>query len=96
MRYLQGVEQGDDVTMFAETVTPDQIHLEKLMLGLRRRSGVLWQDALEDLSDSRQQQFKKTVAMLKEKKMLAECNGRLVLTPAGQVVENEVIAQLSR
>ena len=94
--YLEGIEHGEDVTMFCETLTPEQIHLEKLMLGLRRRSGVAWRLLLEDFSESKQKHFKKTVTELKKKKLLRECNGQLLLTRAGLVVENEILSQLLR
>ena len=96
MRYLEKIEKGEDATIFAETLTPAQKNLEKLMLGLRRRAGVALEAIVEDLSEAQQKTFKKTVGMLQRKNLIQECNGRLILTPTGLVVENEVIAQLTR
>ncbi len=96
MQYMERAERGDDVTMFYETVTPEQKHLERLMLGLRRRSGVSWRVALEDLSESKRNGFKQSVARLKEQKLLQERDGTLTLTRAGLVVENEILSQLSQ
>ncbi len=94
--YIEGVEQGKDVTTFWESITPEQVHLEKLMLGLRRRSGISWESVLEDLSEEKQNQFKERVAQLKQKKLMRECDGALLLTRAGLVVENEILSLLSR
>ena len=96
MRYLECVEKGTDTMTFCETVTPEQAHLEKLMLGLRRRSGVRWAVALEDLSESKQYRFKGVVASLKERELLREHGDRLFLTRAGLVVENEILTQLAQ
>lgn len=96
LRYLEKIEKGEEVIVFSETLTSAQKHLEKLMLGLRRRTGVLLETIVEDLSLSQKDQFRKTVVALQERNLLQEHNGRLTLTTAGLVVENEVIAQLTR
>ncbi len=96
MRYVEKIKKGEDVAVFEETLTPEQKHLEKLMLGLKRRTGVSLKAAVEDLSTVQKNHFQKMVAILKKKKLLLECNGRLMLTSVGFFVENEVIAQLSR
>ncbi len=96
MRYLEKVEKGEDVTIFAETLTPAQKQLEKLMLGLRRRPGVAIAAIVEDLSPLDTETFKRKVGVLQQKNLIQEHDGRLALTPAGLVVENEVIAQLTR
>ncbi len=96
MSYIERVERGDDTTSFCETVTDEQAHLERLMLGLRRRSGVAWQVALKDISESKQHRLKEVVASLKEKELLREQADRLFLTRAGIVVENEILIQLTR
>lgn len=96
LRYLEKVERGHDVTIFAELLTPEQKHLEKLMLGLRRRVGVALETILADLTASQQHQFKNTVKVLQQKQLLEQHDGIVRLTPAGLVVENEVITQLTR
>ena len=96
MRYLECIERGDDSTSFCETVSPEQAHLEKLMLGLRRRTGVAWNCALEDLTAPKREQFKNRVALLKEEGLLRQKDDRLFLTRSGLVVENEILTQLTR
>lgn len=96
MKYMEGIEKEQEVISFSETLTPDQIYLERLMLGLRRRVGVSWSDLSEHLPARKQEQCQQTIEQLKEKQLLQETDGRLLLTTAGMVVENEIIAQLLR
>ncbi len=95
IKYMEGVEQKKEVTAFCERLTAEQIQLERLMLGLRRKVGVSWIDLFEHLPDGKREQFKKTVGALKEKQLLEEMDGQLLLTTAGMVVENEIIMRLS-
>ncbi len=96
LKYMEGIEKGSNVVSFSEDLTPTQINLERLMLGLRRRVGMSWQDLFEYQSVHQQKKLKSTVAHLKEQKLIDEEQGRLKLTTAGMMVENEIIAQLSR
>lgn len=95
MRYVERIEQGQEVTSFCEMITPQQAHLEKLMLGLRRATGITWQLAEEDLSATQCTQFKKKVEMMKKAELLHEQDDRLFLTRKGLVVENELLMQLT-
>lgn len=95
MRYIESIEQDKEATSFYETITPQQAHLEKLMLGLRRATGVSLKSAEEDLSAVQCVQFKKKVEMLKKAELLYEQNDRLFLTRRGLVVENELLMQLT-
>jgi oxygen-independent coproporphyrinogen-3 oxidase len=94
MKYIEKVDKGHDVGVFSETVTNEQIYLERLMLGLRRKVGVPIADLIADFSAERQTEILKTVLTLKSNGLLDQQDGRYVLTPAGLVVENEVITQL--
>jgi oxygen-independent coproporphyrinogen-3 oxidase len=96
MRYIECAERGEDTTTFYETVTSEQAHLETLMLGLRSRSGVQWQDALKNLSESKQQRLRQRVTLLKENALLREEDNCLFLTRAGLVIENEILTQLTQ
>ena len=65
------------------------------MLGLRRIKGVCWEEISIDLSSKQKEKIKLTIDILQQKKLITENNGRLQLTPAGLVVENEIITRLS-
>ena len=95
MRYMAGVQQGNDVTIFSETLNNQQMYLEKIMLGLRRSEGVALHDLFETVSDDKRDTIKKQMEILKERGLVNENQGRLVLTPAGVAVENEIVVSLS-
>jgi oxygen-independent coproporphyrinogen III oxidase len=95
MKYLESIEQDTYQPIFTEIITKDQIYAEKIMLGLRRMKGVCWEDISQNLSNEQKEKLKITIGTLQEKKLITEQNGRLQLTPAGLVVENEIITRLS-
>jgi oxygen-independent coproporphyrinogen-3 oxidase len=95
MKYLESVENDTYQPIFKETITKDQIYAEKIMLGLRRIKGVCWEDISADLSSEQKEKLKITINALQQKNLIIENNGRLQLTPAGLVVENEIITRLS-
>lgn len=94
-KYFDGVENGKDITIFSEVLTSEQVYLEKVMLGLRRAQGVAYEDLLEHLSDAQQVHIKEQIKMLQETEFIAERNGRLVLTPKGLAMENDIVVKLS-
>lgn len=95
MKYLEGVEQHTDITTFAEELTPEQHRLERLMLGLRRSRGMQFEALMDGLSDEQQSVLEKRIADCMEKKLLERKGDRVVLTPTGLAVENEIIVTLS-
>ncbi len=95
MKYLQSIEQNDYKPIFAETLTQNQIYTEKVMLGLRRIKGVCWEEISSDLDAEQKSKIRSTIDVLQQKNLVTENNGRLQLSPAGLVVENEIITQLS-
>ena len=95
MKYLQSVEQNYYKPIFAETLTQNQIYTEKVMLGLRRIKGVCWEEISSDLNNEQRKTIRSTIDTLQQKNLIIENDGRLQLSPAGLVVENEIITQLS-
>ncbi len=95
MKYLESIEKDMYAPIFAETITKDQIYAEKIMLGLRRIKGVCWEDINNDLNNEQKEKLAITIKTLQEQKLIVENNGRLQLTPAGLVLENEIITRLS-
>lgn len=95
MKYLESIEQNMYQPIFTEVITKDQIYAEKIMLGLRRMKGVSWEDISENLSDEQKAKIITTINALQQQKLITENDGRLQLTPAGLVVENEIITRLS-
>lgn len=95
IKYLESIEQNNYKPVFIETITQDQIYVEKIMLGLRRIKGVCWEEISSDLNNKQKEKIKSTIDILQQKNLIIENNGRLQLTPAGLVVENEIITRLS-
>ncbi len=96
MKYMDGIQKGQEVISFSETLTPDQIHLERLMLGLRQKIGVTWDDLSEFVPVRKKEGIKQALDRFKADQLLEETNGRYVLTTAGMAVENEIISHLSK
>jgi oxygen-independent coproporphyrinogen-3 oxidase len=95
MKYLESVEQGIYKPVFFETITKEQVYAEKVMLGLRRMKGIMWSEVSNDLTDNQKNGITEKLNLLKEKKLITDKNGCLQLTPAGLIVENEIITRLS-
>lgn len=94
LTYIDAAMRHESVVSFEETLTEDQIRLEKIFLNLRRVGGVSWDDLLDRLSDAHVARTKEKIDLLCRQGFIDEYNGRLRLTSQGLVVENEVIAQL--
>jgi len=95
IKYLENIEQNKYEPAFTETITKNQIYTEKIMLGLRRIKGVCWQEISADLNNEQKEKIRLTIDILRQKNLITENNGYLQLTPAGLVVENEIITRLS-
>ena len=95
IKYLESMEQDAYQPIFTEMITKNQIYAEKIMLGLRRIKGVCWENISQDLNDEQREKLSVIIGTLQEKKLITNNNGILQLTPAGLVVENEIITRLS-
>lgn len=95
IKYLQSIEQNNYKPIFTETLTKNQIYTEKIMLGLRRTKGVCWEEISSDLNDEQKKKITSIIDILQQRKLIAENNNHLQLTPTGLIVENEIITQLS-
>ncbi|MCK5632815.1 radical SAM family heme chaperone HemW [bacterium] len=93
--YLENSEADQISTDFCEVLTTEQVHLEKVMLGLRRSCGVALKDLFEGLSVNQVSQVKEKIEWLKKKDYVKEVAGRVVLTSQALVVQNEVAVILS-
>lgn len=96
MKYMAAVDQNQSHIISVESLSADQIGLEKLMLGLRRRSGVLLDEITQGLDEHDRLKRIQAIERLKSHEFLFEREGRLVLTPRGLLLENEVIVQIAR
>lgn len=93
-KYMQGAPQGNTVG-FAEQLTRKQIHMEKVMLGIRRVNGVDLQDVMQNLTDDERNKIQEQIVQLKQQKLVKQSEERLILTPPGLAVENAIASRLS-
>jgi len=94
MNYLEGIQRGDGVDGFSEILTEDQVRLEKLMLGLRRPKGVSYVQVFENLSQEKKEELKRKIALLEERKIICQKDGRIFLDSSSFIIENEVVLEL--
>lgn len=92
--YFQAVIDKNDLIQEVEEITPAQISMEKIMLGLRQAQGITIADVVRDFSLAQQQHFKERADWLEAKGFVRQEAGRLFLTPQGFILENEVAVNL--
>lgn len=95
MKYMHAINNEQDHLQFREALTPAQVHLEKIMLGLRRSEGIAVETITENLNDEQKKSMLDTVRYLQESKFVQKRNDRIILTPAGLGVQNDIAARLS-
>ena len=93
-RYLDKINSKQSTITFTEELSSEQVAMEKLMLGLRCTHGVKIETVETDLPPHHKQQFRKRITTLKKEHLIAERRGAIALTPAGLVVENEIVTRL--
>lgn len=95
IKYLTDIEQDKDVTMFCETLTPKQVYLERVMLGLRRSEGIKIDDLMLDVPQAHQDHIVQTIELLHAHKFLYKKDNHIILSAAGLAVQNDIAARLS-
>lgn len=99
MNYLRNAGSGSDTTLFEELLTGKQSYLERIMLGMRRSIGVSYAMIAQDSSIENHEKLGELLEQLCEQKLVTraqELAGNYVLTPAGLVVENEIVVRISQ
>lgn len=97
MEYLSKTKINADLSISTELLTAEQMKLEKIMLGLRcLKQGVQVSDILTGLDDKRQREIVDYIAAVCDKGFLKKAHDRIFLTPAGVILENEIVVNLSK
>jgi oxygen-independent coproporphyrinogen-3 oxidase len=96
MKYMQSLEMKQDVTVFSETLTQEDIRLEKMMLAIRTMHGLAHSELVKGLNDLQRKQIDETIGILRERDFLIMRDERLVLTPAGLAIEHDIAMRFSR
>lgn len=96
MKYITEIEHKyQSPIISSENLTSEQVHLEKLMLGLRRSKGVARTELLAGIRQEKWEACGKKIDILIENGFLRERENQLVLTPKGLILENEIVVQLT-
>ncbi len=95
MRYMEALERTEPVQQIIDAISTQQAFIEKMMLGIRRSTGIALDTVIDDLNVEQQQQLQTKIKELKDGGFIHEQNGQVVLTPRGLSVENEIALQLT-
>ena len=94
LNYLKEIRNTGKGILFSEQLTEEQAWLERLMLGLRQRSGIVVAEILEPLSPQKKEEFSRKAQELLNARLVSSSDGKMMLTPLGLSVANEVIVRL--
>jgi len=94
--YLSKVESGILPVNFSEKLTESDERLEKIMLGLRRITGIPCSLLKDGVSKSTWDMVFRKVLLFEEQGLLVRDGDNIRLTTTGFIVENELITELSR
>lgn len=95
MRYINAFSKGESPLCYKEKLTNEQVRFEKIMLGLRKMTGISIKEIIVGLSPEKEKLFKEKMELLKSKKLLRTDGDRLFLTKKAFSIENEVAVKLA-
>jgi oxygen-independent coproporphyrinogen-3 oxidase len=95
LKYFKSMEQGCTAFNFVESLSVQQIWLEKIMLGMRSAKGVSVAELQQHLVGAELEKFNQQLDLLQAAEFIVVQQGRLYLTPKGLSIENEVVVRLS-
>lgn len=93
-QYLLQLSSDVNLIEMSEHLKPSEIALEKIMLGLRQKKGLVVDQYLKDLSLAQQQQFLDEMKKLQQTGFLEKDLDVVRLTPKGYALENEIALRL--
>ena len=96
LTYIKAMNNGDEITIFEETLNPHQEHLERVMLGLRRKQGHRV-DALCMVGDREHlQRFEQEIERMIAQSLIIRCDDDYIaLLPKGFAVHHGIVTKLS-
>jgi oxygen-independent coproporphyrinogen III oxidase len=95
MEYMDLALQNKSTVAFNETLTDQQVALERIMLALRQISGMRMLDLLELIAPEKHERITDILMRLHSRKLIEYKDGWLFLRPAGLALHNEIVTQLS-
>lgn len=95
MKYMKSVADESAITLFKETLSREQEILETAMLNLRQTKGMSFDELVSLYGEDKRGRMLSTIDTLRSDGRVIIRDGRLILTPAGLAVENEILLALS-
>ncbi len=95
LKFIEEIRNTGKDILFTERLTDKQVWLEQLMLGLRQRRGIVVADILKPLLPQEKEEFSRKTQELLSAGLVSSSDDRMMLTPRGLSVANEVIVRLS-
>lgn len=96
MKYLQKVETGSAIEISTEQLSPEQVRLELLMLGLRRAAGLKLAQLMDPLTSDQRVKCSMLIADYIKRGWLEQEGEAIRLTSQGLLLENEIVVQIAR
>ncbi len=93
--YLDALKRGLSPIATSETLTQEQVRLEKILLGLRQTLGVPLDEIYALTGESRKKYIQENLAALVKQGYVTVQENRVMLTPAGFVVEQSILQALT-
>ncbi len=93
-KYMDGINNLNGAISFSEKLTQEQVWVEKLMLGLRKISGMKLADMLDGLDFEKREQFLGKLDFLQKENLLLVQDCVVKLTKPGLSLENEIVLRL--
>jgi oxygen-independent coproporphyrinogen III oxidase len=93
-KYLELSSKNESVIENSELLNSSQIALERVMLGLRQRKGLVIADYMKDATPAQQLHFFQGTVQLKLAGLIEDDVNVVRLTPKGYALENEVALRL--
>lgn len=94
-KYLDGIQNGQSITNFSETLSVDDARLEKVMLGLRQADGLSIAELFAEQSVMQQVAGLELLKLLEQEQLLTINHDRCLLTSKGLLVENEIVVRVT-
>jgi oxygen-independent coproporphyrinogen-3 oxidase len=97
IKYLDSFESNlIDIEEFSEELTPEQVWLEKMLLGIRCADGVILTEILADLTPISGCNLLDFIAECRAKEFFLPHSDKLILSAKGAALENEILERINK
>lgn len=97
IKYLDSFESKFiDIEEYSEELTPEQVWLEKMLLGIRCANGVSLAELLADLTSDSGSNLLNFISECRSKEFFIPDNDKLILSAKGAALENEILERINK